>query len=253
MIIDIDIIIPICNNYLLVDKQIETWSKIKGRWTLYFCDNTIGGLTKFDFGKYPLEIQKRVKWFKYDCSGIDGERHGGVIDYMIKQTSSKVIGIMDSDFLWLNENLLYTVESYFKQGYKCVGAELYYHDFDYVNKMYPKRAGWLAPCIFGMFIDRFLCTETFVCTKQEGHGEFKETGWRMREKLINDNDKVKVFKAFQYKEFDCGKSWFYKDGEKVVGVHLLQGSGINNGARSITILNKLIQNMKQLDLKKNYE
>lgn len=251
MNIDIDIIIPICNNYLLVDKQIETWSKIKGNWILYFCDNTQGGITKFDFSKYPQEIQNRVKWFKYNCSGIDGERHGGVIDYMIKQTSSKVIGIMDSDFLWLDENILYTIESYFRRDYKCVGAELYYHDFEYVNKKYPKRAGWLAPCIFGMFIDRYLCTETFVCTRNEGHGESKETGWRMREKLINDNIKVQVFKAFQYKEFDCGKSWFYKDGDKIVGLHLLQGSGVNNGARSIAILDKLIQKFKELDLKKN--
>lgn len=248
---NVDIIIPICNNYLLVDKQIETWNKIKGNWTLYFCDNTQGRLKEFDFSKYPKETQERVKWFKYDSHGIDGERHGSVIDYMIKQTNSQIIGIMDSDFLWLNQNILYIAESYFKRGYKCVGAELYYHDFDYVNKMYPERAGWLAPCIFGMFIDRNLCTETFVCTRQEGHGEFKETGWRMREKLIKENVKVQVFKAFQYTEFECGKSWFYKDGEKVIGLHLLQGSGINNGRRSIIILEHLIKNMKELDLKKN--
>ena len=248
---NVDIIIPIYNNYLLVDKQIETWNKIKGKWTLYFCDNTDGGLEQFDFTKYPQDIQEKVKWFKYTSQGIDGERHGSVIDYMVNQTTSQIIGIMDSDFIWLDENLLHNIENYFNQQYKCVGAELYYHDFEVVNKMYPKRAGWLAPCIFGMFIDRDLCTETFVCTRQEGYHEYKETGWRMRQKLIQGKVKVKVFKAFQYKEFNCGKSWFYKDGKKVVGMHLLQGSGRNNGTHSITIINGLIQNMKELDLKKN--
>lgn len=243
---NIDIIIPICNNYFLVDKQIEMWSKIKGNWTLNFCDNTIGTRYKFDLTKYPSEVQDKIKWFSYSSNGIDGERHGSVIDYMIKQTSSKIIGIMDSDFIWLNENIIDNILQYFNNGYKCVGAELYYHDFDYVNKMYPSRAGWLAPCIFGMFIDRDLCTETFICTRHEGMHEYKETGWRMREKLIQEKVDMIIFKAFQFKEFDCGKSWFYKDeNDNVVGFHLLQGSGRNNGKHSITMIDKLIDNYKQ--------
>lgn len=250
---NVDIIIPICNNYLLVDKQIEMWSKIKGNWTLYFCDNTTPNrIVNYDFSKYPKEIQNKVKWFKYSSHGIDGERHGSVIDYMLKQTTTDIVGIMDSDFLWLDENILSSVKDYYNQGYRCIGAELYYHDFDFVNKMYPERAGWLSPCIFGMFIDKNLCTETFICTRQEGYNEYKETGWRMREKLIKDGVKVKVFKAFQYNEFDCGKSWFYKDdNDKTIGVHLLQGSGRNNGKHSIDILNYLILNMEELNLKKN--
>lgn len=237
-----DIIIPIYNNYFLVDKQVEMWSKIKGNWILNFCDNTNGG-KKHDFSKYSKEIQDKIKWFTNNSAGIDGERHGGVIDFMINQTTSDIIGIMDSDFIWFDENLLKRIQNYFEQGYQCVGTELYYRGFEYVNKMYPERAGWLTPCVFGMFIDRKLCTETFVCTRSEGYVQKRETGWRIRKKLIDDRIKTIVFKSFQYDNKECGNSWFYKDinDDTVMGVHLLQGSGNNNGANAITMLDNLYE------------
>ncbi len=148
---------------------------------------------------------------------------------------------MDSDFLWFDENLLVQIISYFNDGYQCVGAELYYDGFDYVNDMYPERAGWLAPCVFGMFIDRKLCKQTFICTRSEGYNERRETGWRIREKLIQENIKMNIFKSFQFENENCGQSLFYKDviNNTIVGVHLLQGSGRNNGPHSITILDDL--------------
>lgn len=236
-----DIIIPVCNNYFLVDKQIQMWSKIKGDWRLNFCDNTQNGRQLFNFDKYPKEIKDKIRWFTNDSNGIDGERHGGVLDYMISQTTSRIIGIMDSDFLWFDTDILERVEKYFQEGYKCIGTELHYTGFEYVNDLYPERAGWLAPCVFGMFIYKDLCTETFICTKDEGYIDKKETGWRMRQKLINDKIKTVIFKAFQYPGENCGNSWFYKDpyDETVVGVHLLQGSGQNNGQKSVATLNRL--------------
>ena len=241
---NIDIIIPIYYNYYLAQQQIERFRNINGNWTILFCDNTPPREQIPIF--IPNDLINKVKIFKYESFGIDGEKHGSVLDYMVKQSKSKIICIMDSDFFWTNNNILTIAKKYFSEGYKCVGTELHYTGFDYVNVLYPNRAGNLAPCIFGMFIDRELAlSETFISTRHEGYTDKKETGWRIREKIINNKIPCIVFPAIQLPEqknidYGHGGCWFYIVHREVSGFHILQGSGVKAG-ETLNLLPKLLQ------------
>lgn len=228
----IDIIIPVYLNYDLVYHQINRWKQIKGDWRLLLCDNT------------PINIRKeiviedsykdKILLFSDDSDGIDGERHGGVLDYMVQKATSDIIGIQDTDFFWLDDDILEYVIRYFNNGYKVVGTELFYNDFGYVNDMYPERHGCLAPCIFGMFIDRKLASEqTFIVTRNEGYNEKRETGWRLRKRIIDENIKSIVFPCVQHpfqkksNVSNINLAWFYVGNHKFLGVHLVAGTSHN--------------------------
>ena len=228
----IDVIIPFYLNYNLVEQQFRYWRRINGDYRLLLCDNTPLHLSQEI--RIPDDFKHKTLVFRNDSGGIDGERHGGVIDYMIRQTSSDIICIQDSDFFWLDEDIFEYILRYFKNGYKCVGTDLYYPPFEKVNKLYPERHSSLAPCVFGMFIDRELAlSETFVVSAYEGHTELKETGWRMRKKIIDENIKSIVFPAIQHpeqKNFNVKNSdvpWFYVGNNTFLGVHLFGGTSYN--------------------------
>lgn len=241
---NIDVIIPIYYNYYLAQQQMERFRHINGNWTILFCDNT----PPYDQIQIvvPNDLINKVKIFKYESFGIDGEKHGSVLDHMVKQSTSKIICIMDSDFFWTNNNILTIAKNYFSKGYKCVGTELHYTGFDYVNVLYPNRAGNLAPCIFGMFIDRELAlSETFISTRHEGYTDKKETGWRIREKIINNKIPCIVFPAIQLPEqkninYGHGGCWFYIVDREVSGFHILQGSGVKAN-ETVNLLPKLLK------------
>ena len=228
----IDVIIPIYFNYNLIYYQFMCWRNIKGDYRLLICDNTPLHLSQEII--IPDDFKHKALLFRNNSEGIDGERHGGVIDYMVKQSTSDIICIQDSDFFWLDVDIFEYILRYFKNGYKCVGTDLYYPAFEKVNSIYPERHSCLAPCVFGMFIDRKLAlSETFVVTQYEGHNEFKETGWRMRKKIIDENIKTIIFPAIQHpeqKNFNVNNSnvpWFYVGNQKFLGVHLFGGTSYN--------------------------
>ena len=78
----IDVIIPFYLNYNLVEQQFKCWRRIKGEYRLLLCDNTPINIAKNI--EIPDDFKDKTVLFRNDSSGIDGERHGGVIDYMIK-------------------------------------------------------------------------------------------------------------------------------------------------------------------------
>jgi hypothetical protein len=228
----IDIIIPVYINYDLLYHQFERYRHIIGEWRLLVCDNTPIEQSRAII--IPEYLNGRVQLFRNDSGGIDGERHGGVIDYMVRQSTSDIIGIHDTDYFWLDNNILEYVQRFFDSGYKCVGTELYYNNFEYVNKLYPQRHGCLAPCVFGMFIDRQLAlSDTFVVTRHEGCEEKRETGWRIRQKIIQENIKSIVFPAVQHPAQKYSMvprmnyPWFYAGNRGFLGVHLVGGTSYN--------------------------
>jgi hypothetical protein len=242
-----EIIIPIYRNYNLVYKQIYHYSLQTNKdWTILFCDNTPHNEIKtipFDnidlmalrsditSDKYA-SIKDRIKWSQFnEIDGIDGERHGSTLDYMVKQATTEYIGIQDSDFFWIDEQIIDKALNYFNLGYQAVGAELFYDDFGYVNDIYPGRAGWKAPCVFATFTRRdYLLDKTFICTQYEGHVCKRETGWKVRQAMIDDGLRMIVFHAGKSMLQDgksCFKSWLYLGVDypaKVIGFHLIQGS-----------------------------
>jgi len=214
----IDICIVIYRNYALLDLQFEFWDKIEGDFRFLICDNT----PKNEYKPIPI-TRENMLVFRQEYSGIDGEKHGGALDFLVRKAESDIIGICDSDFFWLKPDIMEDVRREFANGCKCYGAELWYKDFTKVNDRYPERAGWLAPCVFGMFIDRQLALqETFVVTRKEGEEEWKETGWRMRQKIIQEKIPCHVVEAFKYK--NQKGSLFYGDPEKPVAFHWVKGS-----------------------------
>lgn len=228
----IDIIVPVYYNYELLYAQFERYRKIKGDWRLMVCDNTPPG-DSLEI-KVPEDLRERVKLFRNDSAGIDGERHGGVLDYMVKMCETEIIGIQDNDFFWLDDNILDVVNRYFSKGFKCIGTELYYTGFAYVNEMYPERHGSLAPCVFGMFVTKELAAEqSFVVTRDEGFNQKRETGWRLRKRIIEENIPRVTFPAIQHpaqKTVDVPgiqTPWFYVGNHGYIGVHLVGGTSYN--------------------------
>jgi hypothetical protein len=217
-------------NYFLIPLQLKYLEKLQGDWRLLICDNTPNSHYR------PLDINDdRVRIFRQEFGGIDGEKHGGALDLLVGKAESDIIGICDSDFFWLKEDILLEVCNFFEGGIKCVGAELYYEDFEKVNKRYPERAGYLAPCVFGMFVDKTLAqSETFVVSGSEAN-DWYETGWRLRKKIIDQEIPCHIYPAIklpQQKKEDI--SWFFGNEQEIVGLHLVKGSG-----RRATLTNQI--------------
>lgn len=213
----IDICIVLHRNYDLLDMQLKHWNWIAGEHRLLFCDNTPKEVKK-DLSGYDINL------YHNEVAGSDGESHGATLDFLVCQTKSEIIGICDSDFFWTDRNILSQVEQLFSNGCKCCGAELWYDDFEKVNQIYPDRAGYLAPCVFGMFIDRELAlSETFVCTTLEGF-TFRETGWRIRKKIIKEKIPCCVWRKFQLENQPDPKVVFFGSPDERKGLHFLKGS-----------------------------
>lgn len=220
----IDVCIVIYRNYDLLKMQFENWDKMKGEFRYLICDNTPAN----EYRPIPI-TRPDMQVFRTEYGGIDGERHGGALNFLMQKAESDIVAICDSDFFWLDYNIVDDVQQKFAEGCKCYGVELWYRDFKKVNERYPERAGWLAPCVFGMFIDRDLArSETFVVTKVEGEQEWKETGWRMRQKIIQGNIPCHVITAFKYPEQMERQiykgSIFYGDPKRPCGFHFVKGS-----------------------------
>lgn len=231
----IDVIIPVYFTYHLLEKQIEFWLKIKGDWKLYICDNTPE--------KYRVQISPETKelegrFFVYtrENSGEDGQKHGDLIDYMLPKTSSKIVCIQDCDFFWTEPDLLTYIQRFFKAGYRCVGTEIYYEPYSHIDKIYPERHSSISPCIFGMFIERDLALEqTFVVTNEEIKAK-KETGWRLRERLIKDQIKTHIFPCIKHPYQLVPKGtlveqidtpWLYVGNHGYIGFHLFGSTSYN--------------------------
>lgn len=213
----IDICIPIYKNYDLLNLQIEFWNQIDGEFRLLVCDNTPA-----EFRKPIKKSTDRMLLFYSQYSGIDGESHGSTLDFLVENSKTDIVGICDSDFFWLKKDILQKVQKAFDKGCKCYGSELWYGDFDAVNERYPERAGWLSPCVFGMFVDRKLAMEeTFVVTSEEG-SQLMETGWRLRKKIIDEKIPCHVIKAF--KENRNTDSVFYESPNNPIAFHWIKGS-----------------------------
>lgn len=252
---EIQVIIPVYHTYGLAFRQIKHYAlTIKGEWRLCFCDNTpavarqaidlddIDGMAEkcgLSDAVYR-QIRKALTWTIYDdVNGIDGERHGSVLDHMVRyRTFTPIVCMHDSDFFWLDGDIFLKAEQYFRLGYVCVGAELFYDDFPYVQDLHRTQASNRTPCVFAQFILRsYVLDKTFVSTRYEGHTLRLPTGWRIRRALVKDNDaRVLVFPAVKLPEQSGGitaTSWYYLTTDypaKFLGYHLIQGSGRNADA-----------------------
>lgn len=227
----IDVCIVIHRNYGLLDLQMKQWRWISGGHRLLVCDNTPAQF-RMDLREYDINATVQ------DCQGSDGETHGAALDLLVRQSTSPIIGICDSDFFWTRRAIIRDVERYFSRGCQCVGVELWYDDFEQVNRIYPERAGYLCPCVFGMFIDRQLAlSETFVVTSAEG-SQLLETGWRIRKKIIEEHIKCHVYRARRDSIQPHPEVVRFGQPE-IVGLHFLKGSNPNFGRDTTRLFHEL--------------
>lgn len=218
----IDICFVVFNNYSLLEYQLKHFNNISGDFRLLVLDNSY---VKEDIRKYtPRSLNYPITFLEASNWGFDGLSHGNSLDTLVQAANTDLICIQDSDFFWLDPNILEEVENLYIEGYQCIGCEGFYRDFQSnIDTRWPDRAGALAPVCWGMFVDRKLAaSETFVCTHLEG-SEIKEVGWRLREKLIKTNIKRYMYKG--YEDPNDFNLCYFKDNETVKGVHLLKGSG----------------------------
>lgn len=217
----IDICTVVHKNYQLLDWQVEHWKKIKGDHRLLVVDNTPPELRQQI--TQPVTVFEPDNWF-------DGVSHGQALDALARLATTDIVGFVDTDFFWLRENIIQGVEILFDAGFRAVGCAGFYPDWQRVlDPKHPDRAGHLAPVVWGMFVDRKLALqETFVCTPQEG-AEVRETGWRLRKRLIDDKIPTVVFQGGWPEGWTDKECCFFYNKGQPVGVHFLKGSGFRTG------------------------
>lgn len=245
----IDVCITIHRNYDWLTLQDDNWRRIVGDYRLIVCDNTPPDLRR-DIRLPGAEI------FTLDVDGFDGVTHGAALDALVRRATSDIVCVMDSDFFWLRPDTLSKIQILFDRGCRCAGAEPWYDDWcRYVNDKYPEIAGPLAPCVFGMFVDRRLALEqTFVVTPQETCERFAYTGWRLRERLIKEKIPSVVFPGFRFPNRNAslaaGNPGLHEIAHEAVihgaedcpvGVHFVKGSGSKShlSASALSFLDKL--------------
>ena len=212
----IDICMIIYRNYYLLDKQIEHWHNyMKGDFRLLLVDNTPAA--EYQYREYQGKPVQRF----FPSNSFDGISSGEAYDFILSQATSDIVGLTDPDNFWFNPYILSDVEEYFNQGYKCVGDQGFYPDWQrIIDTGFPDFAGHLAPVLWGMFIDRKLALEdTWVC---EPPGVGKITGWRTRKKIIDNKIPNIVFPGF-FPNPDDNQVCFFGPEDMPIGVHFLKG------------------------------
>lgn len=219
-----DIIIINFNSYWLLEQQVMHWHTfMKGDFNLILVDNTPDHLYK------PFEYQgKLIPRVPGTYAGqFDGESSGLAYEYAISLCNSSFIGMTDPDHFWLDPLIMMKAQIFHHTGAsRCTGDAGFYRDFQSIfDVANPDHRGELAPVLWGQFMDLDLAkSESWICSAP-GVGQI--TGWRVREKIIDQNIPCVVFPGF-YKEEpgeDPDICYFGDNKDKPLAVHFLKGSG----------------------------
>lgn len=215
----IDIGIVVYKEYFLIDKQIEHWNKhIKGDFNLVIADSTPKDQRQNRSNFIPIDVD----------NSFDGISCGEATDFVANQCKTDIIGLVHPDFFFFNPNILFEIEEQFKQGYKCIGPQGFYPDFQrIVDSNYPDQRGDIAPTCWGTFFTRELATsDTFICLPP---GVGKLCGWPHRKRIVDEKIPNIVWPG-SYPFPDDDQITFFGDPEKPQGMHLLKGSGSRIGS-----------------------
>lgn len=223
MIQPIDVFMVVHRNYNLADMQIEHWrNHLPGNFRLRIIDNTPAWEARAHLG--PQEGV--YSWTRHAPSGgFDGVSHGESLDLAMDMAETDIVGMVDTDFFWLNPNLYDMVLHYINDiEADCIGASAFYKDWvNNIDAFYPDRLSSLAPACWGQFMTRELAQKfSFVCTPEEG-SQMLYTGWRLRQHLIEKQVPTIVFQGFfPYSNDD--QTCAFGTPDKPQGLHFLKGS-----------------------------
>lgn len=218
----IDVCIINYNSNWLLEQQILHWRHyMKGSFNLHLIENTPLHL------RQPITLPEgelRSNEFLYSITtdySFDGRSSGEAYDYALRQATSDIVLLIDPDAFLFNPDVLIEVEKDFESGYKCIGAQGFYPDWQrIIDRDFPNFRGDLAPVLWTEFIDRKLALEdTWVC---EPPGIGKITGWRTRQKIIDQKIPNKVWMGY-FPNPEDNQVCFFGSPDKPQSVHLLKG------------------------------
>jgi hypothetical protein len=220
----IDYVIVIYKNYDLLELQAHNFKKRfkPEQYRLVIVDNTP------DSEKVPIVLnnKKHLILPLESKPTFDGVSHGRAIDYGLTFCTSEIVGIIDSDFFVLNNNMHSYVQNKFSEGYKAVGCE--YNDGKdtaaWVN-INPKNFENI-PCCFGAYYDLNLArSASWVVTEedvsQNRTSGFVEVGSKVRKFILENNIKTM---SWQNDAKDYGTGFFKNENNEMMGVHYVAGS-----------------------------
>jgi hypothetical protein len=220
----IDHVIVIYKNYNLLELQAYNFKERfnSGQYRLIIVDNTP------DNEKIPIKLNgtKHLVLPLESQPTFDGVSHGRAIDFGLKYCESNIVGIIDSDFFVLTNNMYQYIQNKFENGYKAVGCE--YNDGEgtstWVN-INPKNFENI-PCCFGAYYDINLAlSASWVITEAEVNANrstgFVEVGSKIRKYILENNIKTTNWKndASEY-----GTGFFRNENNDLMGVHYVAGS-----------------------------
>jgi 2-polyprenyl-3-methyl-5-hydroxy-6-metoxy-1,4-benzoquinol methylase len=220
----IDYLIVIYNNYDLLDLQVKNFKTRlpKKDYRLIVVDNTPNE------NKQTIDVDPIIdKLVLLDSvPTFDGVSHGHAINEGLKHCTSDIVGIIDSDFFFLSNNIHEYVFKKFAEGYQAVGCE--YNDGKdtkaWVN-INPKNFENI-PCCFGAYYTRELATsQSWVITPEEVNTNkaegFVEVGYRIRKHILDNNIKTLNWKT-DSQNYGC--CYFKNDDNEIMGIHYVAGS-----------------------------
>ena len=237
----IDYLIVIYKNYELLDLQVNNFKKRfpSKDYKLVVIDNTPNDEKK----AIPIDpiIDKFIPIDSFPT--FDGISHGNAIDIGLTYCDSDIVGITDSDYFILNNNIHSYVYDKFDQGYLAVGTE--YNDGEdtsfWVN-ICPSNFQNI-PCCFGSYYDRNLAkTKSWTVTPDEVEQNrstgFVEVGWKIRKYILENN--VKTFN-WKTKNNNYGACYFENECGDLMGFHYVAGSHRRWNPASRIELEKIIE------------
>lgn len=238
----IDYVTVIYKNYDLLDLQIYNFKKRfqDQEYRVFVVDNTPNGEKKQN-----IQLPDNFILVNRDnphSQEFDGISHGAALDYGVTFVESDIVGIIDSDFFILNNNIHRYINEYFLNGFKAVGSE--YNDGDYTRVWVSKNPSYFEniPCCFGSYYAKEIAkADTWIITPgecEEGKKDgFVEVGVKIRKYILNNKIKTTNWKT---SSVNYGNCYFMNDAGETMGIHYVAGSHRRWNGNSINELKNII-------------
>lgn len=244
----IDICIVNYVRYDVLNLALEHMNSLSGDYRIFIADNTPNPDTARLHAFHDINPNVHMAYVSQTPGSYEGLSHGVALDVLKHLTEAPIIGTMDPDFFWIDPQTIETVEEVFSQGVQALGCAGWYPDWQKnLDPVHPDRKGDLAPVVWGQFLSREVAmVDTFATTPKEMQ-EVRETGWKIRRYIIENNIPTVVLPGFRYPNQLDRETCFFGSPEKPVGMHLLKGTvNFRPGGLNFNTVKTMLKEAKEL-------